>query len=53
MIFGTPPATPEAHGVAAHLHRSPRNLHSEGIFVHKIGNLMHKFLNRISIKLIF
>jgi hypothetical protein len=42
MIFGTPPATPEAHGVAAHLHRSPQNLYSEITFVHKTNILMHK-----------
>jgi hypothetical protein len=42
MIFETPPATPEAHGVAAHLHRSPRDLHSEVTFVHKTNILMHK-----------
>jgi hypothetical protein len=42
MIFGTPPATPEVHGVAARLHRSPQNLHSEVTFVHKTNILMHK-----------
>jgi hypothetical protein len=42
MIFGTPPATPEVHGVAAHPHRSPPNLHSEITFVHKTNILMHK-----------